>query len=116
MENTMEEKMFQKLMDKILEFEKTHEKVENASKKELLDYYLLLYRITAGDEEEILVDRTEDRVVVRIQAQEILFLKDVPALKQLIGIADDMFVRPDKKGVEMELNYRLWDWVESNGD
>jgi len=109
-----EEKMFQKLMDKILEFEKTHEKVENAPKKELLDYHLLLYRITADDDEEILVDRSEDRVVVRIRAQELLFLKDAPALKQLIGIADDMFVRPDKKGVEMELEFRLWDWVERN--
>lgn len=111
----MDEKMFQKLMNRIIEFEKTHEKVENASKKELLDYYLLLYRVTANDEEECVIDRSENQVVVRIQSSEIIILDAAPALKNLVTLANTIFIRPKDSGVEIEMDFRLWDWKEKMG-
>lgn len=102
--------MFQKLLNKMTEFYALHEKGEVPGRKDLLDYLILRLRIESSDECLITIERNSESVIITIESEEIIYIDEVPTLKQLIQIANAFKIYPTYNGVVLKMTCYLWEW------
>jgi len=109
-DNINTDAMFQNLLDKIKDFDATHEKGEVPGRKELIDYLILRLRIESLDDYSIKAERNADSVIITIAADEILYIDEVPTLKQLIQVANSFKIYPENGTVIFKITCNLWEW------
>lgn len=106
--------IFQKLLNKMNEFESTHEKGEVPGRKDLLDYLILRLRIEFSDDYLITTERNSESVIITIESEYILYIDEVPTLKQLIQLTNSFKIYPTDKGVGLKMTCHLWEWKEKD--
>lgn len=106
--------MLEKLLNKMREFDATHEKGEVPGRKDLLDYLILRLRIESLDDYSIKAERNTDSVIITVAADEILYIDEVPTLKQLIQIATSFKIYPENGTVILKITCPLWEWQKKN--
>ena len=113
-DNINTDTMFQKLLNKMAEFDSMHEKGEIPGRKDLLDYLILRLRIESPDEFLITTERNTEYVSITLESDEILYIDEVPTLKQLINISSYFKIYPNNSRVILKLTCPLLEWKEKD--
>jgi len=109
-DNINTDTMLHKLLNQLKEFDATHERGEIPDRKDLINYLILRLRIESPDDYLITTEHTSESIDITVASEEILYINEVPTLKQLIQIANSFKIYPKNGTVILKITCPLWEW------
>lgn len=106
------DKTFRCIIKRLEEYKKTHRRVDIGRKRRqfIRNSYERLKIIE--NKASIGVRYNKSYVKMRIVSPDLFSCSQVPTLSDLIGISDTFFIRKCRQGIMVDMEFKLWRWVE----